>query len=180
MSNLGRFSIDDASGYQDRIEQIQKALITRPRKQSASKSTRINTEISNAFRKSKILAEKGENIEQHRVVRDFCISQEEELRADFALKNGIYHITATLDLRLSSVNLSIAALKAVVLDKARDEFEGARCIGVYAIEKGSDDYKPHIELLKDYAQETYNWLDRDERRAYTHKIYDALGVSSNA
>lgn len=173
LSSVGRFIASEAE-YDARIDQIQRALIMPPRSVRSRKSTRINTEISNVFRKAKVLAKKDESIEDHKVVRDFYVSKEEELKADFALKNGVYHVATTLDLRQASVNISKAALKAVVLDKARAELDGARCIGVYALEGDDPQYRPHLELLSSYATETYNWLDDRDRQTFTRSVYSAL------
>ncbi len=168
-SDLSWLSINSANEYEDRIKEIMTSLVIRPKPEEArSKSTRINTEISRQLRSFKVLAKRDETINTHRVVRDFYISKKEELIADFALKNGMMHIAATLDLRKSQVRLDEAALKAITLDKAREIFDSnVKLLGVYAAPEGAQQFKPHIELLKDYSDKVYNWLDESERKAFT-------------
>lgn len=178
-SELGWISVVDPSQYEARLSEVLRDLVSRPRKAPKPKATRINTEIASEFRRVKVLAGKEETIEDNKIVRDFYVSQPEDLRADFALKNGQYHVAATLDLRLANVNISQAALKAVVLDKAGDEFGnngGVRRIGVYAANGSVEKYNHHILLLKDYADVTYNWLVPRERRAFTKSMYDAMSM----
>jgi hypothetical protein len=178
-SDVAWFSIEAIEQYDDRIKEILDALVIRPRSEPKPKSTRINTEIARTFRTSRILARPTENIDDHKVVPNFYISKEEELRADFVLKNGVYHVTATLDLRRSNVDISQAALKAIVLDKAGDIFpSGVRRLGVYAAPPGSRQFQPHIDLLTDYADDAFNWLDKQDRERYTRSIYAAWNAGN--
>ena len=71
------------------------------------------------FRTSKVLAGRDDVLEDSRkVFQNVTISEEEELDADFLLKNGAYHVTVTLDLRKAAIGRAQAALKAIVLDKS--------------------------------------------------------------
>lgn len=174
-SDLGWFSIERPEQYEERVKSILATLVNRPKPGARPKSTRINTEIAREFRRTKVLARPDEGIGDHRVVRDFYVSEEEELKADFLVRNGIYHVTATLDLRRASNDISQATLKAVVLDKARQVFgAGSRRFGVYAAPPAVTETRPHIAILRDYADETFNWLDPDQRQAYTRAIYGAI------
>jgi hypothetical protein len=172
-SDVSWFAADTAEEYENRIDQIVAAFIRRPREERSGKvrSTRINTEIAAVFRSAKVLAMQDETIED----RDYYISRDEELRADFVHKNGVFHVTATLDLRHPAVPLGHAALKAIVLDKApRSLLGGVKKYAVYAVEPGSQEFRPHIELLHDYSDNAFNWLVSEERSRYTHLIYSSL------
>ena len=167
-SDLGWLSINSEKEYDAQIKEILTNLVMRPKTETRQKSTRINTEISLQLRSFKVLAKRDETIKTHRVVRNFYISKKEELIADFALKNGAWHITATLDLRKSHVLINEAALKAITLDKARQIYKSnVKLIGVYAAPKGAQQFKAHIELLRDYSDKAYNWEDESERKAFT-------------
>jgi hypothetical protein len=164
-SDISWLTVRSLDEYEGRIKEILTNLVVRPKDEARPKSTRINTEISQQLKRLKVLAKPEESINDHRVVRDFYVSKEEELIADFALKNGKMHIAATLDLRKSFVRLDEAALKAIILDKAKQKFrKKVNLFGVYAAPLGADQFKPHIELLRDYSDTTYNWLDDLERR----------------
>lgn len=173
-TEFGELVADNIRDYELRLNEILDELVVRHRPRKKTGATRINTEITKEFRRVKILAGREESIDDHKVVRNFVVSQEEDLVADFALKNGVYHITATLDLRLARVNIGQAAIKAIVLDKAAKEFGEVRRIGVYAVDSHAPQYRSHIALLQDYADDTFNWLDSHDRMEFTRLIYDAL------
>jgi Protein of unknown function (DUF3037) len=173
-SDLAWLSINSVEEYEGRIKEILTSLVIRPKIEARPKSTRINTEISRHLKNFKVLANRDETIDAHRVVRDFYISKEEELIADFALKNGGMHITATLDLRKSHVRLDEAALKAITLDKAKQIYDSkVKRFSVYAVSEGVQQFKPHIELLKDYSDKAYNWQDESERTEFTMELQRA-------
>lgn len=173
------FSTENTDEYEERVTQIVNALVHRPptEREGRVKSTKINTEIAATFRSSMVLAHDKETIADHKVVRDYYISKDEELKADFVHKNGIFHVTATMDLRKPSVNISHAALKAIVLDKAAHTLEGGvKRYGVYAALPDAQQFRPHIRLLGEYSDNIFNWLDKDDRVQYTRLIYDSLAV----
>ncbi len=174
-TDTGWFSIENMEEYEDRISEILSALVKRPHAESKKHTSRINTEISKEFRTTGVLAKPEESIDDHKVVRDYMVSTDEDLRADFVLKNGVFHVTATLDLRRESVHIKEATWKAVVLDRAKIALpSGTRRLGVYAASPKADQFKSHIKILGDYSDEIFNWADRDERERYVHAIYGAL------
>lgn len=174
------FSAASQDEYEERIDQLVAAFVRKSHEEVGDKvrSTKINTEIARAFRRVHLLAKQDETIEDHKIVRDYYISRDEELRADFVHKNGIFHVTATLDLRRPAVGLGYAALKAITLDKVKDAFGGeAKKYAVYAVAPGSQQFRPHVELLHDYSDNAFNWLVPDERTKYTHLVYESLAPS---
>lgn len=174
-SSLGKFSIEKPEQYEMRVKEILSSLVANQRDRPKTRTTRINTEIANAFKAIKVLAKKGDSLDQHKVIRDYTISPEEDLKADFIAKNGVYHVTATLDLRQATPSKGDAAIKAIVLDKAKDVFaNNVQRLGVYAAPHDASHLKPHINLLKDYADDTFNWMNPDDQRRYTRSIYSAL------
>jgi hypothetical protein len=177
-SDLSWLSIDAPEEYENRIKEILAALVNKPKAPTKPQSRRINTEIARQLSQYKILARPDDPIDSHKVHRDFVVSREEDLVADFALKNGAMHITATLDFRRAHVRLDEAALKAIVLNKAASVFaDGVRLLGVYAATPDmSQQFKPHLELLKDYAHDTYNWLDAEQRSTFTTGIQRAAAL----
>jgi hypothetical protein len=175
-SDLGWLSVSDEADYEEKIDQILASLVALPRRERQETKSRINTEITREFSRAKIMAPLEEGIEGGKVVRDFSIDPREGLSADFALQNGVLHVASTLDLRKQSANLSEAALKSIVLDKAERKYPGrVRKIGVYAVDEDmQDNFKHHINLLGDYADDLYNWLDPRGRDKFKKSIFDAL------
>jgi hypothetical protein len=175
-SEIGWFSISDETLYEARVSDILETLVKKPRPETRPKSSRINTEMAGEFRRANVLAGPRESLEDRKVVRDYYISKEEELRADFVVKNGAMHATATLDLRKRAVHISHAALPALILDKAVKMFgSDTKRFGVYAAQQSTlPQFKAHLTILADYADNIYNWLDPDDRRAYTRIIFAAI------
>jgi Protein of unknown function (DUF3037) len=175
-SEIAWFSISDETLYEPRISHILETLVNKPRPAIRPKSSRINTEMAGEFRRANVLAGPREGLEDHKVVRDYYISKEEELRADFVVKNGAIHATATLDLRKAAVHISHATLPALILDKAVKTFgRETKRFGVYAAQQSTlSQFKAHLTILADYADNIYNWLDPADRRAYTRTIFSAI------
>ena len=174
-TDTGWFSLDQTNGYEERVDEILRALVIRPRAKPTKSPSRINAEISKEFRRVKILAKPTDTIDDHKVVRDFLVPSDEGLYADFVLKNGAYHVTATLDLRRKNVHIKEAALKAIVLDRAKAVLASdTHRLGVYAATPETDQFKPHIHVLRSYTDELYNWSDADDRQRYFHHIYRAI------
>jgi Protein of unknown function (DUF3037) len=177
-SEVSWFSIDREEQFEERVNAILTSLVTRPRGEVKPRVTQINSEIASTFRAAKVLATPTDTIESDRkIFRNFTISQEEELRADFILKNGAFHVMVTLDLRRVAVNVGQAALKAITLDKSTETLRGSvRKIAIYAAPSGAQQFRPHVGILTDYADRghIFNWLDPDQRGRYTRMVYDAI------
>ena len=94
----------------------------RSRPESRPATTQLNTEIAATFRRAKLLAQPREGIEIQKVHRNFVVSTEDELAADFGFRNGATHVIATLELRRDAVDKGRAAIKAITLDRARAAF----------------------------------------------------------
>jgi hypothetical protein len=179
-SDVSWFSIDHPEHFEGRVRSILTALVTRAKGVIREKVTRINAEIARTFKASKVLATPKDSLtEDRKVFRNYVISKEEELKADFILKNGVFHVTVTLDLRRASVPVGSAALKAITLDKSSNALAGGvRKIAVYAAPSGATQFRPHVGILTDYADHIFNWLDPDQRTSYTRSTYDAISGSA--
>jgi hypothetical protein len=179
-TSMASFVVDALEQYEVRVKEILDALVIRPKIGQAARASRINTEISQRLRSIKVLAKPTETINDHRVVRDFPISEEEKLVADFALKNGVWHIIATLDLRKSSAHLGDAALKAVTLDKAKRKYKkNIRRYSIYAAVDNDIRCKPQIALLRDYSESIFNWSDCQDQKKIIGLIRQAAAPGFN-
>jgi hypothetical protein len=67
-----------------------------------------------------------------------------------------------------------AAIKAITLDRAGSSLADVQKIGVYAAPHDAVQFRPHIHMLSEYADETYNWADPQQQQRYLRSIYDAL------
>lgn len=173
-SQFGWMTATSEEEYERRVSEILNAFITKPVSSKPTKERRLNTEIAAAFKKARILGDKDDALDSHKVMRDVYL--EDDIRADFVVKNGVYHVTATLDLRKQDTNIAEAALKAIVLDRADEAFgTDARKLGVYALDVLDEaSFHSQISLLRKYADETFNWSDHDDRTRYQRHIFDAV------
>jgi hypothetical protein len=177
ISQIASFVADNVNAYETQVGEILSSLVAPPKIERRARNTRINTEIAAEFRRTDALAKNDAVRLDHRIQRDFPISNDEELRADFALKNGALHATATLDLRGVSISISRAALPALVLDKAVKVFgKETKRYGVYAAAASSalDQFAPHIRILSEYSDDIFNWADASDKRRYTQIMYRAM------
>jgi hypothetical protein len=181
MSELGWFLADSDEAYEAQVSGVLSDLVLRPRAreeeqaETQAKKTGINREIAKEFSRIRILAKRKETIEDHLVTRDYYVSVTENLRADFAVKNGVFHITSTLDLRRESAHIKEACWKACVLMEAKRLMgDTTRRLGVYAAAYDATQFRAHIELLKEYSTKTYNWMNPEDQYAYKQAMISAV------
>jgi hypothetical protein len=90
---------------------------------------RTRARLRKQFETMGILANKAEGIDDHKVVHNFPVSLKHGLKAEFALKNSVMHITETIDFDVSEDSVRAktfeAQAKCLVLHAARDEFGDA-------------------------------------------------------
>jgi hypothetical protein len=181
-TNLGWFSATANEDYEASISAILNELVVKPKKAvpmlpALAPQTRINTEMAKSFRELRVLAKKDESLRTKKIVRDYTVSKKEELKVDFAWRNGKLNCAATLDLRIHT-SLGTAALKALALDKARREYGGDKKvnrIGVYAVDPGhKEEHKSQIAILADYSNKTFNWGDTAGRKLFLRYMADNM------
>jgi hypothetical protein len=176
LSDLGTFIANDSIEYESEIQRITRELIARPRARRERSSTSIAAEVLRDFKAKNILAAADEGIESGRVVKNFSVDPVEGLTADFAIQNGHLNLAVTLDLRLQRPQLGQAALKAVTIDKAKKLRSDGEVQG-YALYAAVSDRVPelreHIEMLGDYSDGVFNWLDSGQRSKFQRLFYDA-------
>jgi hypothetical protein len=176
VSDLGWFEANDDGAYDERVSEIIHSLVAIPKRpQTVETKSRINTEMTKEFKQKKILAGRDEGLASHKVVRAYPLGGEENLTADFALQNGRLHITSTLDLRKQVAGMGEAALKSIILDRAKT-LKRAKTLGVYVIDAGMyDNFRPHIALFHEYADELFDWGDPNSRKKLNRYLFDAIG-----
>jgi hypothetical protein len=181
ISDMGRFA-SEARPYEDQVQALLDRFVkTPPRKKSTEKTSKLDLELRKAFQASRLLGEESGDIGRHLVVPNFAISEPEQLYADFALKNGRWHITATVDFRVARASIKgakrgQAALKAVTLDSAVRRFGSANTVplAVYtANDEDRDLIEPQLAMLGDYSERVFDFSSADERAAYMEHMVQA-------
>lgn len=160
--------------YEDGIKAILGRYVDRPKLSRRERQQRINYEIARTLRNAGILSLKGQTIEDHKVVRQFVISNEKKLVADFAYKNGSMKVVSTLDLRIDRAAHAQACEKGAILYFAKEKFGSTlRPFAVYAARPDeAEARKPEIEILSGFADgNAFNWLDIEDRQRFSKAFY---------
>lgn len=186
---LGSWQFTDETGeflYHDNSENsfnegVQWALRTtcepitaRPEIDRAPKS-RLYLDLKESFKVSGLL---GQNINEHKLVPRHAVNGEEDLYADFALKNSVMHYIETVDFRSVS-NLSAkrteAQSKALVLSVANS---GDVTAISYAVIAGAENEqaKSSVKLLERFSDELYVYESSSDMNRFIEKMHQFTGV----
>jgi hypothetical protein len=177
ISNLGTFSAEDATAYENRLTFIFKSMID-PEPQLPrfrEKTSRLLTQVKTFFRQERVLAKKDETLDSHRIVQGYKL--DEGLTADLALKNGVMHIIETIDASGDehSIRKAIGEIgtAALVLESARMKFGKdkikARLVynASHALERIA---MPSIKAAAHQDAEIVNWASSDDRNKFIHDL----------
>lgn len=114
----------DATGMTEAevIDELMRDLVLPPaRKRSqATASSRLSTELRTVFQQARMLGRDQSDIDRHLIVPHFPIDADLGLYAEFALRNGRFHVTETVDFRVKDAasKKREAESKTLVLLKA--------------------------------------------------------------
>ena len=178
ISEKATFSLQDQSQYDAQVESLMKRLVfpTPNKKRILPKNTRIQTSLRKAFAKQGILGEKQEDISKYKVVENFPIAEDENLYAEFALKNSQYHFTETTDFRSNTSTdkdkSRIASLAAIKFVEASKKFKQLRRYTVYAA-RSDNEVKSQLAMLGNNSDGVINVRSRSDMAAYMDQIMAA-------
>lgn len=181
LSSLGYFSVANADEASLRINRLLAELVVPPKPViTRVRGERIITNLRKIFRAHDLFSESLDDIFNHRIVEKFPISEKSSLRADFALKNGVYHITETIDLgaRDASVKFKEAGLKSFVMAKAKLELgKETKCYAVYSASAVDEkDKSEAIDLLSEGSDFIFNLRSQKDKVDYIQRMEEAAGV----
>jgi hypothetical protein len=184
LSDPGRFYCEPHQ-LQSQIDLAMKRLVAPERRRNLREGkTRLYTTIKNQFKKDGILATDPSQIREYKVVAGYEFPGDEELFADFAFKNGAWHLTQVLDYRVTNPKSALkkikeVSLKAVALDQA-DKYSG-RLLGetadvvknavVWVPDELQEMVAPQMEILAGYAH-LFRFNNNDEKVRYLEMMRD--------
>ncbi len=187
MTELAWFHASDADEYDAQVNAIMRELVEPPARKIERRPypTRLQTAIKHALKERGLLGKSPEDVERHKVIDRYPIDRESGIYADFALRNGKWHIAETVDLRgdekaLRGPRLQQAGFKAVTLDQAVKRLRNCVPIVVYAVtEEMREAAEPHIHLVSSYAERMFNYLDPEESSAFVEYMMRASTVAAS-
>ena len=182
----GRLDIQQGESEESAIQKILRRFVDVPERSvwpgtvARKINSKLNGQLKSWFRRSKLYSSKSSDLSNRKVVSDYPVAAEDDLFADFALKNGTIHIIETLDLRgLDRVTKSSqgqASLKAVLFDQARTRLPaGSRRIAVTA----ADDYsqvRSSMNILRHYADDIVQIESTEDQQRFAEFISKSLHV----
>lgn len=173
-SEVGVMVIDSESEYESRVDSILSSLIAKPSLSKRQRKAHINSEIAKTLEKQQVLARRNQTINDHVVVRSFVVDQTKDLVADFAYKNGLLKIVATLDMRTAGPSHGKACERGATLHFARELFGSATLpLAVYAVSPLElKSRSAEVDILKGFSSgNAFNWLDASEQRKFREMLY---------
>ena len=163
--------------YEDRLGAILRDLVEpEPQpKHIREKRSRLLTQVKKAFFRERVLARKGETLEDHRILPGYEVG--EGLVADLVLKNGVYHVVETVDASRDedSIRRVIGeiGMSALTLDGARLRFGEAQTKGrlVYHASAYTERHaKAALDVAVNQGCELINWASDNDRGSFVSSL----------
>lgn len=151
----GFFSYESDAAYDKQVKWLL-SVLAEPRSattiESRKPKSRLYIELRNTFKAYGWLGDSAGDIENHQIVTHFPVSLDEDLSAEFAMKNGTLHLIETVDFRggASSSKRMEARGKALVFDSAKDQSQTTACTAIVAAADYGD-IKGSMKMLNRYA-----------------------------
>lgn len=170
LSNKGKFALDDLNQYEPKVTRLFRELV-KPfsMKSNEIKTERITTELKHKFETMQILAKDHSELTKHKVCANYPINEKMSLRADFVLKNGIFHVTETVDFNVNDIQskLKETTLKMITFMQSKTTFKDPACYFVYSASFAKESLiKPHLAVAEDYSTRLFNLSSKDDSTAY--------------
>jgi len=177
MSQIGTFTAENQSFYEQRIAAIMQMLVepepavTRPK----VKKTKLFARLKKSFGDERVLARENEGLDSHRIVMAYELV--DGLVADMVLRNGAYHVIETVDASGDEHSfrktVSDIAVSALVLERARMHFGENSTKGrlVYTASTVLERVaRPSLEAAQNQGAELINWESSSDRKNFVHLL----------
>lgn len=155
---VGRFAFLDEADYQGQVqavlrESVNPLAVDSSRNIISRRRNIVTRKLREHFQGRGIWSRAEGDIANHKIVERYTISEDHGVVADFALRNGVMHITETIDFELQNLKArrTEAQAKSFVLTESKRVF-GADT-KTYAVIAGSanDEVRKSVRLLEDHA-----------------------------
>ena len=170
LSPLGEFFASSSHQYEVCARRLLATLVDpepAPSPPLRPRSSKLLSDVRSAFKAERILALKGESLENHRILTNYKIA--EGLPADFLLKNGSMHVVQTVDASSISApkrTIQSIAMSALVFESAKMSF-GERNTNSNLIYRASSEFEflisPALDAAEHQGARLINWESRDDR-----------------
>lgn len=140
--------------------------------------SRLKTKLRKVFQTRDWIGKELSDIEHHKIVEKFPIAANQGLYAEFAMKNGVMHVTETVDFNVKESSKRAkeieAQAKTLIISAAKkhlgnDTRTYVIVSGAHRLAAGSS-----INLLKDHNAEVFSAEDPVEMAKYYGKLQTAM------
>lgn len=178
----GAFFASHVDDYEHQVDSTMSAYITpEPRHQRIHRigASRLHTDLRTWFLRNQLLGKASEEIARHKIIQNYPVNSSAGIFAEFALKNGVYRITETVDFRVKDVGShksNEAAAKAMTLIEAKAAL--GNDTERYAIIAAHDyaHVQAQINLLGRHASHVLMRDSADDMAFYTRTIAKAANL----
>ncbi|MEX1306368.1 MAG: DUF3037 domain-containing protein [Rhodovibrionaceae bacterium] len=162
----GEFSARDEDDYGATIDDLMAQLVRPPKAPKKPSRSRLRTKLKTIFESRSLLGATTEDVWRGLVVPHYPISENLELYADFAFKNGSWNFISTIDFGAGqhAQKHREACAIAFTLETANEEIQGGKeKFVVFSNGQHSrDDITPHLSILKKGADHLIDIRDSSE------------------
>lgn len=188
-AEVGLISGNSPDEITNTIEQLLERFVHMPEREISApirihtpSRNKLKTELKSWFRKSNVFSSKVSDLGQRRIVPDYPVDVEDDLYADFAMKNGAIHVIEVADFRgVDRVTRGLrgeAGLTAILLDQVKKRFsDNSRRIAITA----ADDYKTVaslVNIISGYADDVVAIESASDRQRLADFIANALHIKN--
>lgn len=181
LSSKGQFALDDLKQYESKVTRLFRELV-KPfsMKNNEIKMERLTTELKHKFESMQILAKDHSELTKHKVCANYPINEAMGLRADFVLKNGIFHVTETVDFNVNDLQskLKETSFKMLTFMQSKTVFDNPACYFVYSASAAKDKViSQHLAVAEGYSTKLFNLESKEEQINYFEMIARHTGTS---
>jgi hypothetical protein len=180
---IGQFGADSEQQYNKEVAWLFDELVAPPPyKKALSRESevqsRLKTRLRKAFKQKDWIGKDLSDIEHHKIVEKFPIVENQGLYAEFAMKNGVIHVTETVDFNVkesSKRSKEIEAQAKTLIISAAKRHLGSDT-KTYVIVSGAHRLAAgnSINLLRDHNAEVFSAENPEEMNKYYGKLELAM------
>jgi hypothetical protein len=183
ISNKAYFSIPSTSNYEQKVKELFELLVKpHPMASPTDRQCRIVTTMKKKFKKLDILGKDKEQINEHLVIPNFVLSEDTDLRVDFLLKNGSYHITEAIDFNVHNPKEKYkeTTYKVLAFVESKELFDAnAKCYFAYsASTEKEEEVTSHLRLAEKHSDFMFNLHSKKESSHY-YQLMESLASQGN-
>lgn len=183
---IGEFAYENDAEYQNQISAVLAESVNPPTLAHANvapisrRRNIVQRNLRDQFKGLGLWSRKSQDIEKHCIVENYPVSIDHGMHADFALRNGVMHITETIDFEIQNSQKGKkqqAQAKTLVLVESTKIFgTGTK---TYAVIAGSSrsDVQQSVNLLTDHA-EVFALESSADMKLYVEKMAELANLQA--